>query len=79
MKDQNAPRERAHLLRRIAKLESECRTLEETASQYKAILETTVDAIITIDSHGIVQSFNVAAERVFGCLSRRTIDGYCRA
>ena len=66
MKDQNAPRERAHLLRRIAKLESECRTLEETASQYKAILETTVDAIITIDSHGIVQSFNVAAERVFG-------------
>ena len=66
MKAQNAPRERAHLLRRIAKLESECRTLEETASQYKAILETTVDAIITIDSHGTVQSFNVAAERVFG-------------
>ena len=66
MKAQNAPRERAHLLRCIAKLESECRTLEETASQYKAILETTVDAIITIDSHGIVQSFNVAAERVFG-------------
>ncbi len=40
--------------------------LEEAASHYKAILETTVDAIITIDSQGIVQTFNAAAEKIFG-------------
>ena len=40
--------------------------LEEVASHYKAIMETTVDAIITIDSQGIVQTFNSAAENIFG-------------
>ena len=40
--------------------------LEETASHYKAIVETTVDAIITIDNQGIVQTFNSAAEKIFG-------------
>ena len=39
--------------------------LEEAASHYKAILDMTVDAIITIDSQGIVQTFNTAAEKIF--------------
>ena len=73
MKDQHAQREPAQLRRRVAQLEAKCRALEETASQYKAILETTVDAIITIDSHGIVRSFNAAAERVFGYRAEEVI------
>ena len=48
-------------------------SLEETASHYKAILETTVDAIITIDSQGIVQTFNAAAEKIFGYRAEEVI------
>ena len=48
-------------------------SLEEAASHYKAILETTVDAIITIDSQGIVQTFNAAAERIFGYRAEEVI------
>lgn len=38
------------------------RSLEVT----RAILETAVNPIITIDAHGMVRSFNPAAERLFG-------------
>ena len=47
--------------------------LEEAASHYKAILETTVDAIITIDTQGIVQTFNTAAEKIFGYRAEEVI------
>ena len=47
--------------------------LEEAASHYKAVLETTVDAIITIDSQGIVQTFNTAAEKIFGYRAEEVI------
>ncbi len=52
---------------------SKLTALEETASHYKAILETTVDAIITIDSQGIVQTFNSAAEKIFGYRAEEVI------
>ena len=48
--------------------------LEEAASHYKAILETTVDAIITIDTQGIVQTFNSAAEKIFGYRAEEVIE-----
>ena len=47
--------------------------LEEAESHYKAVLETTVDAIITIDSQGIVQTFNSAAEKIFGYRAEEVI------
>ena len=42
------------------------RGLEEQNARHSAILNNTVDGIITINDHAIVQSFNPAAERIFG-------------
>ncbi|GMV97915.1 MAG: hypothetical protein AMXMBFR83_22680 [Phycisphaerae bacterium] len=38
----------------------------ETAGRLRAIVETAVDAIITIDEHGRIETFNHGAERMFG-------------
>jgi PAS domain S-box-containing protein len=40
--------------------------LRDSASRADAILNTTVDGIITIDERGIIETFNPAAERLFG-------------
>ncbi len=40
--------------------------LRDSYTRTRAILETTVDAIITIDEYGVIESFNLAAERIFG-------------
>ena len=37
-----------------------------TLAQHNAILETAVDAIITIDANGIIEAVNPATERMFG-------------
>ena len=38
----------------------------DLANQLKAIIDTVVDGIITIDSRGAIRSFNPAAERIVG-------------
>ncbi|MDR6215563.1 diguanylate cyclase domain-containing protein [Paracidovorax wautersii] len=42
------------------------RKVDRSESRLRALVDTAVDGIITIDQHGIVQSFNHSAQRIFG-------------
>jgi len=53
----------AHDIQDLIEVEKE---LEESKAQAQAILETTVDGIITVDSDGMILSFNQSASRIFG-------------
>jgi len=54
------------LLGGFFQLRSVKRTFKLTEAQARAILNTTVDAIVAIDETGAIQSFNAAAVRIFG-------------
>lgn len=46
---------------------------DESAERYRAILDTAVDGIITISEAGLIESFNRAAERMFGWTAEEVI------
>lgn len=47
--------------------------LAESLERHRAILDTAVDGIITINDRGIIESFNRAAERIFGYTAAEVI------
>lgn len=58
------------LQKRISQLEHELGDLQQLD---QAVLETAVDAIITIDERGTIRSFNLSAERLFGYARQEVI------
>jgi PAS domain S-box-containing protein len=61
--DQRARR----LEREIAERQRVEDALRESEEKYRHIINAAADAIISLDEHGLVCEFNVAAEQMFGC------------
>ena len=47
--------------------------VERTEAHHRAIVSTAVDGMVVIDEQGVIQSFNPAAERLFGYVAREVI------
>lgn len=53
-------------IRRILQNQSVSSELLQTQAELKAIVDTALEAVITINRSGLIQSFNPAAEKMFG-------------
>lgn len=51
----------------------------ETEARLQAIIDNVLDGIITIDEHGIVETFNPAAEKIFGYQAEEVIGNSVNA
>lgn len=56
----------AHVLRDITAQRATEEALKASANHLQSILSTVPDAMVVIDEHGLILSFSVAAERLFG-------------
>ncbi|MEG5057597.1 PAS domain S-box protein [Microcoleus sp. A2-C5] len=52
--------------------------LEESKTRIQAVVDNAADGIITLDEGGNIESFNAAAERIFGAQADRTIGSNLR-
>jgi PAS domain S-box-containing protein len=64
--DEGRPRGFARLTRDFTERKRADEALRDGEARFRAIFETAVDGIITIDERGTVTSFNPAARRIFG-------------
>jgi PAS domain S-box-containing protein len=62
-----------HAVRTRAHRRQAASDLRDSAERLRAILETAVEGIITIDECGVIESFNLAAEKIFGYKARKVI------
>jgi PAS domain S-box-containing protein len=46
---------------------SHLRRVESAQTKTRSIVETTLDAVLTVDEHGMIQSINPSGEKMFGC------------
>jgi PAS domain-containing protein len=56
----------SNCMAKMAQLETFAHTLVESEAKSKSILEAAVDGIIIISDRGMIESFNPAAEKIFG-------------
>ncbi|WP_145307558.1 PAS domain S-box protein [Gimesia fumaroli] len=61
-------------LKRILQNRTVSSELRQTQAQLKAIVDTAIEAVITINRKGLIQSFNPAAEKMFGYQAQEIID-----
>lgn len=54
------------LRRALGALHQEKQTLRESEERLRIVIDKAVDGIVTLDPQGVVESFNPAAERIFG-------------
>jgi diguanylate cyclase (GGDEF)-like protein/PAS domain S-box-containing protein len=54
-------------------LQNTITTLRDSAQHTQAILDNIVDAVITIDDHGRIESFNLSASAIFGYSAQEAI------
>ena len=54
------------IARDITERKQEVQELKDSEARLRSILESAVDGIVVIDAHGRIESFNPAAERLFG-------------
>ncbi|MGD0744341.1 MAG: PAS domain S-box protein [Verrucomicrobiota bacterium] len=73
LKSKQATRTKVQQARSQTRQKQAASALRDSGEQLRAILESAVEGIITIDEHGIIESFNQAAERIFGYKAREVV------
>ena len=61
-------------IKRILQNQAVSSELLQTQAQLKAIVDTAIEAVITINRSGLIQSFNPAAEKMFGYQSHEILN-----
>ncbi|MFA6109094.1 MAG: PAS domain S-box protein [Candidatus Latescibacterota bacterium] len=61
------------LRRRLVVAENRSASLSASEERYRSVVDTVIDGVITVDDQGTIESFNPAAERIFGYRSAEVV------